>query len=77
MKRQWTADDLAEHWTLSPDERALLANRAPATRLGFALLLKYFQHEGRFPRTSAMSRLPPSSMWRGNSICHPSAICAV
>jgi hypothetical protein len=49
MKRQWTAEDLAEHWTLSPDDRALLANRAPATRLGFALLLKYFQHEGRFP----------------------------
>jgi hypothetical protein len=50
MKRQWTADDLVEHWTLSPDDRALLANRAPTTRLGFALLLKHFQYEGRFPQ---------------------------
>jgi len=50
MKRQWTADDLAEHWTLSPDDQALLAHRAPATRLGFALLLKHFQYAGRFPQ---------------------------
>jgi hypothetical protein len=42
MKRQWTADELAEHWTLRPSDLELLANRAPATRLGCALLLKYF-----------------------------------
>jgi hypothetical protein len=49
MKRQWTADELAEHWTLSPYEVDLLANKSGATRLGFALLLKYFQYEGQFP----------------------------
>ena len=49
MKRQWTADELAEHWTLYPREVDLLANKRGATRLGFALLLKYFQYEGRFP----------------------------
>ena len=40
MKRQWTRDELAEHWTLPPDELKLLANKTGATRLGFALLLK-------------------------------------
>ncbi len=49
MKRQWTADDLAEHWTLAGGDTALLANKTGATRLGFAVLLKYFQYEGRFP----------------------------
>jgi hypothetical protein len=50
MKRQWTRDELAEHWTLAPDELELLANKSGATRLGFAVLMKTFMLEGRFPR---------------------------
>ena len=50
MKRQWTPDDLAEHWTLTAGDSELLANKTNATRLGFALLLKFFQHDGRFPQ---------------------------
>ena len=50
MKRDWNADELAEHWTLLSGEKPLLANKTGATRLGFAVLLKFFQHEGRFPR---------------------------
>jgi hypothetical protein len=50
MKRQWTQDELAEHWTLLPDELKLLANKTGATRLGFSLLLKTFACQGRFPR---------------------------
>ena len=51
MKHNWTLDELIDHWTLLPNELAL-ANQSRAThnRLGFALLLKYFQIEGRFPR---------------------------
>jgi Domain of unknown function (DUF4158) len=49
MKQDWHPDELAQHWTLSDDERELLANKADATRLGFAVLLKTFQFEGRFP----------------------------
>ena len=49
MKRQWTPDELAEHWTLHPHDLDLLANKSGPTRLGFALLLKYFQQEGRCP----------------------------
>jgi len=49
MKRQWTPDELAEHWTLTSRDGELIANKTGATRLGFALLLKFFQHDGRFP----------------------------
>ena len=28
----------------------MLANKTDPTRLGFAVLLKFFQHEGRFPQ---------------------------
>jgi hypothetical protein len=48
MKRQWDIEDLIEHFTLVPDELESLANKSGATRLGFAVLLKCFQYEGRF-----------------------------
>jgi hypothetical protein len=50
MKRVWTTDELVDHWTLGPADLSLLANKTGATRLGFALLLKYFQLDGRFPQ---------------------------
>ena len=49
MKRQWTPEELIDEWTLHPDDLALIGNKADAGRLGFAVLLKYFQREGRFP----------------------------
>ena len=36
-------------WTLGPDEHALLAGKRGATRLGFAVTLRFFAREGRFP----------------------------
>lgn len=50
MKRLWTNDDLVAQWTLQPDELVLVEYKEGANRLGFALLLKYFQIDGRFPR---------------------------
>jgi hypothetical protein len=44
-----SADDLAERWTLAPDERLLVFSRTSASGLGFTVLLKFFQAEGRFP----------------------------
>ena len=38
-----------EHWTLTVDDLGLLERKTGHTRLGFALLLKAFQYEGRFP----------------------------
>jgi hypothetical protein len=51
MKRQWDEEELGEQWTLAPEELALLANKAGPTRLGFAVLLKTFARDGRFPRS--------------------------
>jgi Domain of unknown function (DUF4158) len=48
MKREWTDLELAD-WTLLPSETALLANKTGPTRLGFAVLLKFFQYAARFP----------------------------
>jgi hypothetical protein len=50
MKREWHPDELVEHWTILPGDRHLIGNKSGPTRLGFAVLLKFFQHEGRFPR---------------------------
>ena len=49
MKQAWHPDELAQHWTLSDDECRLLGEKTGATRLAFAVLLKAFQYEGRFP----------------------------
>ena len=49
MKRQWENEELIEHWILGPWDLAQVGNKTGATRLGFALLLKFFQREGRFP----------------------------
>jgi hypothetical protein len=44
------AGDVEDRWTLRAADRTLLGNKTGATRLGFAVLLKLFQAEGRFPR---------------------------
>jgi hypothetical protein len=46
-------DELVEHWTLVEDERELVAGKQGPTRLGFALLLKFYIRAGRFPRGRA------------------------
>ncbi len=51
MKRAWTSEELLEHFTLLPDELAAVGNKSGPTRLGFAVLLKCLQYEGRFPRS--------------------------
>lgn len=49
MKRKWENEELTEHWSLDSQERELIAQKKGANRLGFALLLKFFQWQGRFP----------------------------
>jgi len=50
MKREWQAEELLAQWTLLPGDWPLVGNKHGPTRLGFAVLLKCFQCEGRFPR---------------------------
>jgi hypothetical protein len=67
MKRTWDIEELIEHFTLVPPELELLGNKTGATRLGFALLLKCFQLEGRFP--AAKHDIPLSEYdWEGRTI---------
>jgi hypothetical protein len=51
MKRTWTSEELLEHFTLLLGELTAIGNKSGATRLGFAVLLKCLQYEGRFPRS--------------------------
>lgn len=50
MQREWEPEDLVAAWTLLDDDWALVANKTGHSRLGFALLLKFFEAEARFPR---------------------------
>ncbi|TCO60753.1 DUF4158 domain-containing protein [Actinocrispum wychmicini] len=50
MRREWDVDALIESWTLYDADRELIGQKYGATKLGFCLLLKYFEIEGRFPR---------------------------
>src|SRR5271156_2596667 len=56
MRREWELEELIACWTLDEEEFALLANKSGATRLGFAVLLKYFEQEARFPRREDVPR---------------------
>ena len=42
-------DELVEHWTLLDGEWELVAGKRGTTRLGFALMLKFYGRHGRFP----------------------------
>ena len=50
MARDLGLDAVVDHFTLVGDERDQLRNKAGATRLGFALSLKFLLWRGRFPR---------------------------
>ncbi|MGW0593784.1 DUF4158 domain-containing protein [Streptosporangium sp. NPDC002607] len=56
VRREWELEDLIECWTLDEVELEPLGNKTGATRLGFALLLKFFELEVRFPRREDMPR---------------------
>lgn len=43
-------DELVDHWTILDEERGLVAGKRGATRLAFAILLKFYIQYGRFLR---------------------------
>ena len=51
MKRNWEIEELIEHFTIMPNEMSLVGNKTGKTRLGFAVLLKFFQLEAKFPNS--------------------------
>ena len=50
MARELDQDELIDRWTLVGDELNLVAGKRGATKLGFALLLRFYTERGRFPR---------------------------
>jgi hypothetical protein len=60
MARCIGLDEVVDHFTLIGDELDLLRNKSGASRLGFALLLKFVLWRGRFPR--ALHELPDDAV---------------
>ncbi|MFJ9975276.1 DUF4158 domain-containing protein [Streptomyces sp. NPDC090621] len=49
VRQEWEPEDMIEVWTLLEEDQERLRNKSGANRLGFALLLKFFEVEARFP----------------------------
>ncbi|MFD9152096.1 DUF4158 domain-containing protein [Streptomyces diastaticus] len=60
MGRDLGLDGVVDHFTLSGDEAGWLRNKTGATRLGFAVQLKFLAWRGRFPRMRL--ELPPDAV---------------
>ncbi|MFE1455841.1 DUF4158 domain-containing protein [Streptomyces sp. NPDC058735] len=61
MRQEWEPEDLIEVWTLLEEDQERLQNKSGANRLGFALLLKFFEVEARFPENAAEIPVPAVS----------------
>ncbi|MGP4001345.1 hypothetical protein [Streptomyces sp. 8N706] len=53
VRQDWEPEDLIEVWTLLEDDMKRVRNKSGATRLGFSLLLKFFEVEARFPGSAS------------------------
>lgn len=60
MAREVDQDELIDCWTLVGDELQLLAGKRDATRLGFALLLRFYTERGWFPH--GRSEIPDAAV---------------
>lgn len=62
VKWHWSEDELETQWSLTVAELALLPGRTDSGRLGFAILLKFFQFQGFFPdnQKSILTKLWPT-----------------
>ena len=62
-------EELVESWTLLGDDWKRVGNKSGATRLGFAVLLKFFELEARFPRAASECRPARWRTWPSRSAC--------
>ncbi|MFJ7494398.1 DUF4158 domain-containing protein [Streptomyces sp. NPDC097727] len=60
MRQEWEPEDLIEVWTLLEEDQERLRNKSGANRSGFALLLKFFEVEARFPED--VSEIPVAAV---------------
>ena len=50
MKKDWSVDELIDHFTLTSDDLDWLSGQAAYNQLGSAVFLKVFEYQGRFPQ---------------------------
>ena len=43
---------MSEHWTVSAEEKLLAQDKRHPQKLGYVVLLKFFQYQGRFPKSA-------------------------
>jgi hypothetical protein len=53
VRQDWEPEDVVAAWTRVEDHWQLVSNKSGPTRLGFAVMLKYFEQEGWFPGSAA------------------------
>ncbi|WP_143670086.1 DUF4158 domain-containing protein [Streptomyces sp. Ag109_G2-15] len=63
MRQEWEPEDLIEVWTLLGEDQERLRNKSGANRLGFALLLKFFEVEASSRRAPGRSHRRRWRMW--------------
>jgi hypothetical protein len=66
VQTEWEPDELIGTWTLTGGDWDLIANKAGVTRLGFAVMLKFYEIEGRFP--AYPEEVPPAAVRYGLSV---------
>ncbi|MFE9328507.1 DUF4158 domain-containing protein [Nocardia sp. NPDC052278] len=50
MAQELDEDELIDRWTLVGNELELVAGKRGVTKLGFAVMLRFYTKQGRFPR---------------------------
>jgi len=60
VQAEWEPVESISAWTLTGSDWDLIANKAGVTRLGFAVMLKFYEIEGRFPAYT--EEVPPAAV---------------
>jgi hypothetical protein len=67
--REWELDDLIASWTLVDADQELLVGKHDVPRLSCAVMVKFFEIEGRFLRH--VGEVPPAAGARRRSFGSP------
>jgi hypothetical protein len=62
VQAEWEPDELIDTWTLVKSDWELIANKAGVTRLGFAVMLKFYEIEVASRPVPKRSRPPRSAI---------------
>ncbi|MFE9500717.1 DUF4158 domain-containing protein [Streptomyces collinus] len=60
VRQEGSPEELLANWTLAGGDWDLVANKSGAARLGFSLLLKFFEFGGRSP--DVLEEVPPAAV---------------